>query len=141
MLLGSVGLPFALLSGSASRCRSALPVDRRVFPQGRLLHRALLEAMERLPRERTASERSEISLLPLDLDGDRFLDHELLWSPAGLKEDALRVLRSSLQAGRGDKIWEIDLVAAGEAEILRAKFYGLASVLGPAGGTTQWCSA
>jgi CRISPR-associated protein Csb2 len=154
-------VPFALLSVSTgSRNRSALPMDKRVFAQGRLLHKALAAKADRsgpgehitalLGRDQGQTDRHghrHAHLLHLDLDGDQHLDHVLLWCPSGLDAVALQVVRSVrrtwMKGGVGEL--QVALVATGDAQTLRdldEVFQGrVSAVLGPPGGAARWRSA
>jgi CRISPR-associated protein Csb2 len=151
-------VPFALLAiATSTRNRSALPAVDRVFPQGVLLHRALASAVARVgaasqalrllgrDRGQVARGHRHAHLLYLDLDGDRRLDHALLWLPDGIDEMGLRALRSVrrtwMKGGVGEL--QVALAAAGDARLLRglgrgAARDGLAAVLGP---SDRWVSA
>jgi CRISPR-associated protein Csb2 len=154
-------VPFALLAVSTgSRNRSALPMDKRVFAQGRLLHKALASAADRSgPGEHIAAllgrddgytvrdGHRHAHLLHLDLDGDRHLDHVLLWCPAGLDSVALQIVRGVrrtwMKSGAGEL--QVALVATGDARTLRdldEVFQGrVSSVIGPDAGAMRWRSA
>lgn len=152
-------VPFALLAISTrTRNRSALPTRERVFPQGRLLHAALAsrvrgedQALWLLGRDRdragrTGHQHAHLLHLHLAGDGGERLDHALVWSPFGLDEDALAVLRSVrrtwMKGGAGEL--QVAVSAHGSADTLReldAPFHGrLSRVLGPSGGATAWRS-
>lgn len=152
---------FVLLALSTpSRNRSALPTQERVFPQGRLLHKALAAAVDRTDAsaealvllgrdgERVAQTgHRHAHLLHLDLDGDGHLDHALVWAPAGIGARGLRALRAIrrtyMKGGVGEL--QVALAAAGNIASLRPldeAFEGrLTAVLGPKDGALDWISA
>lgn len=160
-----VKVPFVLLALSTpSRNRSGLPSDSRVFPQGRLLHRALAAAVGRTGARGVApvllgrdgehvsqGNHSHAHLIHLSLageaDGDRRLDHALVWAPAGIDADGLRALRAIrrtyMKGGVGEL--QVALAATGDLQSLLAlddMFQGgLSAVLGPRGGAREWLSA
>jgi CRISPR-associated protein Csb2 len=156
-----VAVSMALLAlSTSSRNSSGLPSTERVYPQGRLLHKALALAIERtgtctaamplLGRDRGQvgeSNHRHAHLLHLDLDGDARLDHVLVWVPAGLGVDGQRALRRVRQTWMkgGVGALQVSLSGAGSAELLRSldeQFEGrLARALGPAGGAQDWVSA
>ncbi len=154
---GDDGVPFALLALSTpTRNRSALPPLRRTLAQGRLLHRALAAnihedrgaAMVLLGRdgdELATGPHTHAHLLHLDLDGDGYIDHVLVWAPQGLAAAALRVLRrvrrTWMKGGVGEL--QVAFAGAGDADALRgATMVGapLARVLGQSGGAVRWRS-
>lgn len=150
---------FALLTvNTPSRNRSALPSVARVFPQGRLLHKALAAdhsrddpALTRVLLGRDAGHaardaHAHAHLLHLDLDGDGRLDHVLVWAPAGLSPkalDALRIVRRTWMKGGVGEL-QVAFAGAGSADLLRSaegRGLALARTLGPAGGACTWVSA
>ncbi|MGI5862869.1 MAG: type I-G CRISPR-associated protein Csb2 [Myxococcales bacterium] len=89
-----------------SRNDHALPSVVRVLPQGELLHRRLVGTAQRMGlghletlagtdgAGRPLTGHRHAHLLHLDLDGDRHLEHVLLWAPEGLDGRAQAVIRS-----------------------------------------------
>ncbi|MDG2014103.1 MAG: type I-U CRISPR-associated protein Csb2 [Pirellulaceae bacterium] len=85
-------------------------------------------------------------VLPVDLDGDRYLDHVLIYAPMGLGEvaqQAIRSVRHTLSNPHGETLG-ISVIAFGDLQQLmcrtqtaRAAFGGLAS---QDGKTTRWIS-
>jgi CRISPR-associated protein Csb2 len=153
---------FVLLAVSTpSRGRSALPPLHRVFPQGRLLHRAIasvighqMDADPDLARallgrdgaRRAVHDHRHAHLLYLDLDGDARLDHVLVHAPGGLSGravEALRRLRKTYMKGGAGEL-QVVVSAAGDAQVLRGMAADLGTalerVLGPVGGATEWVS-
>ena len=151
---------FVLLAlSTASRGTSALPPLHRVFPQGRLLHRALasvighqmggdphvaLSLLGRTAAGRAEHDHQHAHLLALDLDGDQRLDHVLVYAPGGLTADAqeaLRRLRRTYMKGGAGEL-QVVVSAVGDAAALRGMASELGAslerVLAPAGGTTCW---
>jgi CRISPR-associated protein Csb2 len=151
---------FAL--ATPSRSESALPPLHRVFPQGRLFHRALASVIGKrmagdpvlaamlLGREGGGPSRAghrHAHLLHLDLGGTQRLDHVLVWVPGGIDEraqEALAWLRSTYMKGGVGEL-QVSLAGLGDAEMMRrtAPPYGdaLVKVLGPRGGAIEWVSA
>jgi CRISPR-associated protein Csb2 len=155
--------PFVLLAISTpSRGTSALPPLHRVFPQGRLMHRALasvighqmggdpelaLTLLGRTPDGRAEHDHRHAHLLYLDLDGDQRLDHVLVHAPGGLDaaaQEALRRLRRTYMKGGAGEL-QVAVSAVGDADVLRGMASGLgealATVVGPAGGSAVWDTA
>ncbi len=151
---------FALLAFSTpSRSTAALPPIERVFPQGRLLHRAIaarigdaaeatrLTLLGKVGNRVADGQHQHAHLLWLDLGGVHRLDHALVWAPGGLDPGALAVLRrlrkTWMKGGAGEL--QVALVADGDAEVLTdldQRFDGrISRVLGPGEGATQWSSA
>lgn len=154
---------FALLALSTeSGGSSALPPLHRVFPQGRLLHRALASVVGKQlggdPGLRARllglgdtgplqDDHGHAHLLHLDLGGTSRLDHALVYAPGGLDRSALdalgRLRRTYMKGGAGEI--QVALSGWGDATALRALGppFGarLAAVLGPPGGARAWVSA
>lgn len=96
----------ALLALSSDSARGEiLPLFSRALPQAELLHRALVSKLGNppvpCPELSGKGEHGEKLLghahahfIPLDLDGDRRLDHVLLWAPMGFSEVAESAIRS-----------------------------------------------
>lgn len=150
-------VPLALLAlTTPSRSKSALPPLPRVFPQGRLLHRALasvigkqlggdaalarclLGVVDEGGARRAAGGHQHAHLLYLDLDGDQRLDHALVYAPQGLSAaalDALQRLRKTYSKGHDDAL-QLALAGHGDAADLlavagEAPRRALTRVLGP----------
>lgn len=154
---------FALLAiTTPSRGTSALPPLSRVFPQGRLLHRALASivnkqfggdpalALSLLGRDGegpSIREHRHAHALFLDLDGDQRLDHALIFAPMGLDGAAQAVLRrlrrTFMKGGAGEL--QLALAGLGDANTLRLMVHplgdALTKVLGQAEGAADWISA
>jgi CRISPR-associated protein Csb2 len=154
---------FVLLAiSTASRGTSALPPLERVFPQGRLLHRALasvigyqmdgdealaLELLGRATDGHATHDHRHAHLLYLDLDGDQRLDHVLVYRPGGLSAracEAFRRLRKTYMKGGVGEL-QVSVAAVGDEAVLRGLGASIGdalhAVLGPTGGATEWCSA
>lgn len=151
---------FVLLALSTpSRNRSGLPAERRVFPQGRLLHKTLAAVLDRVGARGEAgvllgrdgenvarTNHRHAHLLHLDLDGDGRLDHALVWAPAGIGTEGLRVLRTIRRTWMKGGVGELQVSVAASGSImslrpLDAFFHGrLSALLGPTGGARQWIS-
>ncbi len=66
-------------------------------------------------------------ILPLDLDGDQYLDHVLIWAPMGLGTRAQQAIKSLQHCGRrksrrrraGIDHWQISVVGYGGLQTLR----------------------
>lgn len=92
---------------SASGNDRSLPRVERSLPQGELLHRALITNVARLSghsvvlsgcdaeRKPLTTPHEHAHLLHLDLDGDGYLDHVLIWAPMGLDADAQSAIRAT----------------------------------------------
>lgn len=155
-------VPFALLAMStSSRATSALPPLHRVFPQGRLLHRALGSVVGQLGGDpelarcllgrengsRAETDHQHAHILHLDLGGTQRLDHALIFTPMGLAssaQNAIRRLRRTYMKGGAGEL-QLALVGLGDAASLRRMSapFGLAleRVLGPSGGIERWRTA
>ncbi|MFN7195173.1 MAG: type I-U CRISPR-associated protein Csb2, partial [bacterium] len=134
---------------TASGRRGGLPPVARTLPQAELLHRALIGRLGRGERvncpvllgtdadgRRLAGHR-HAHVLPIDLDGDGFLDHMLIHAPMGLDamaQRAIRGLRRTHTKGADDL--QVALAASGRLDDLRRLGEpigdGLRSLLGPA---------
>jgi CRISPR-associated protein Csb2 len=153
-------LPMMLLALSTpGGSRSALPPRTRSLPQAELLHRALVAHAGRGNRtdcpELTGKDEGgaplkghrHAHLLPLDLDGDGYLDHVLLFARMGLGPDAQRAVRRLKRTWTKGGIGELRVALAGQGELhdlrglpesLRS---GIAALLGPENGARVWTSA
>jgi CRISPR-associated protein Csb2 len=154
---------FALLSlTTASRGTSALPPCERVFPQGRLLHRALASVIGRAhdsdpelalsllgqqDGSKALHDHQHAHILHLSLALSSRLDHALVYAPQGLDGGAQSVLRglkrTYMKGGAGEL--QVSVVALGDADALRQMTApvgpALEMVLGAPGGTTHWRTA
>lgn len=139
--------------------RSALPPCVRTLPQAELLHRAAVSRaaggesidcpeltgrdVNRCPLLRS---HQHAHTIPLDLDGDRRLDHILVYAPMGLGHEAQRALRSlrrtPMKGGVGEL--QVAVAASGELDILRRLPPPLnrtvESILGASQGSKVWRS-
>jgi CRISPR-associated protein Csb2 len=141
------------LTTSSGR-RGGLPPVTRALPQAELLHRALIgrlgkggridcpELVGKDAKGQPLIGHRHAHLLPLDLDGDGFLDHILVHAPMGmdaLAQSAIRGLRRTHTKGADDL--QVAVAASGRLEDLRNLGEpigdGLRRVLGPA---AKWLS-
>ena len=103
----------------ASRSDNALPMIYRTLPQAELLHKKLVGISlryEDMPAEIVGKDTGNTPLQdshqhahinPLDLDGDRHIDHILIWAPKGLGPSAqsvVRTVRSVYTKGRDEPL-------------------------------------
>lgn len=96
-----------LAIGTASGNLNALPSLVRALPQGELLHQALVSHATRdgghsvvlsgcdAARQPLNAPHQHAHLLHLDLDGDKHLDHVLIWAPMGLDAAAQAAIRAT----------------------------------------------
>lgn len=148
-----------LSMSTASGNDNALPHVTRTLPQADLLHRDLGHALKRLGlghsavlsgcdehRQPLKQPHRHAHILPLDLDGDRHLEHILIWAPMGLDakaQAAIRKVRQTFSKG-GVGPLKLALEALGEIDDLRhlSGVYGegIRALLGEAKGATRWIS-
>lgn len=152
-------LPMVLLAlTTSSGSQSALPLRTRALPQGELLHHALvrraaegsrIDCPELTGRDRTGHPlkgHRHAHILSLDLDGDKRLDHVLVYAPMGLGETAQAALRTLKRTFTKGGVGELRLALAGGGTIddlrrLPDPFArSINSVLAPATGATVWQS-
>lgn len=138
---------------------SALPLRARSLPQGEMLHRALVgrvgrgnsvDCPELTGRDATGNPlegHRHAHILSLDLDGDRRLDHILVFAPmglGGLAQGAVRELKRTFTKGGVGEL-RVALAGSGALDDLRSLpgslAVGVERVLGPVGGATVWRSA
>jgi CRISPR-associated protein Csb2 len=140
--------------------RSALPHITRTLPQAELIRRALICRAANGKRVHCPSllgkdqhgtplqdHHAHAHFLPLDLDGDQFLDHILIYAPAKLCGTAQRAVRSLrrtwTKGGVGDL--QVALVGHGRLNDLRKLppplGETLLSFLGPSRGARSWISS
>lgn len=144
-----------LALASPSGNMHALPSISRTLPQAELFHRALVSHVVRLcsgnhslvsghdDEGKLELGHQHIHILPLDLDGDRHIDHLLLWAPAGLDADAQRAarcIRKTYAKGMGEL--RVGFGGVGDLDDFR-KLPGpigtaLRSALGPIAGARVW---
>jgi CRISPR-associated protein Csb2 len=146
----------ALTTPSGSK--SALPRVARTLPQAEVLHKALVSKLgfdgepcpELVGRDETGEPlkgHAHAHFLPIDLDGDRRLDHVIVFAPMRLGARAQRAVRSLRRTYMKGGVGELQVAVAGTGTLsdLRAIGAGLANaieeLLGPPGGTTAWVSA
>ena len=148
---------FAL--ATSSRRTTALPQSVRVFPQGRLFHKALARTINGLgdsklalamlgcDGEEYARGHNHAHLVHLDLDEDGRLDHVLLWIPSGVEERVshnLAQVRKTWMKGGASEL-QVALCGVGTSETLRpaGDTLGktLSKVLGPVQGCRTWISS
>jgi len=152
----SPGIECMLLAVSSPRGnKSALPHVHRTVPQAEHLRRALIcraangkriHCPSLLGKDRNGpldDRHAHAHFIPLDLDGDKHLDHILIYAAGklcGTAQRAIRTLkRTWTKGGAGDL--QLALVASGELNDLRrmepfAKSFG--SIIGPRDGARVW---
>lgn len=139
--------------------RSALPARTRILPQAELLHRAMVSVLgkgqavdcpEITGRDKQGRPlrigHSHAHILPLDLDGDRLLDHFLIHASMGLGGEAQRAIRGLrrtwTKGGTGDL--QLAMAGSGDVDTLRTLPAPLGKrmeeLLGPPGGARTWSS-
>jgi CRISPR-associated protein Csb2 len=139
--------------------RSALPACTRTLPQAELLHRAMVSVLgkgkavdcpEITGRDGQGrpllGHHGHAHILPVDLDGDRRLDHFLIHAPMGLGGSAQRAIRgvrrTCTKGGAGDL--QLAMAGSGDVDTLRALPAPLGKrmeqLLGPSGGARTWLS-
>ena len=112
---------------SDSRSKGLLPHVNRTLPQAELLHRALVSrgpipvftGTDEDGRPLREGHR-HTHILHLDLDGDRHLDHVLLWAPMGFggqAQAAVRSVRKTFTKGGAGSL-QLMLVGMGTAAAL-----------------------
>lgn len=140
--------------------RSALPHVTRTLPQAELIRRALIcraangerihcpSLLGKDEHGKPLQERhAHAHFLPLDLDGDQFLDHILIHAPAMLCGTAQRAVRSMRRTWTKGGVGELQvaLVGHGRLEDLRKlppPLQGtLCEILGPSEGAQSWISS
>jgi len=151
---------FMLLSmATATGNDHALPSVARALPQAELLHAALVSRASRRNEHSpviTGCDESgsplrgpheHAHLLSLDLDGDGYLDHVLIWAPMGLDaraQDAVRAVRRTFTKG-GTAPLRLALAACGSRQEMLS-FPGAGGVLlktvlgGSSGSARKWRS-
>jgi CRISPR-associated protein Csb2 len=143
-----------LSMSTATGNKQALPAVVRTLPQGELLHKALVSAVNSHSPVLTGCDKLKCPLkgrhehahiLPLDLDNDGHLDHFLIWAPMGLDgaaQQAVRAVRRTF--AKGIDALRVALAASGSLDDLRALPgpYGdaLREILGATSGSTKWVS-
>lgn len=149
-----------LLAISSFDERSALPSIDDTLPLAELFHRAIVGRVAKGQRvhcpELTGKDEHgrplreghrHAHVLPVDLDGDRRLDHILVYAPMGLGDAAQRAIRTLrrtwTKGGVGDL--QVALAGSGDIDMLRSLPAPLdqrvAGLLGPRGGSRSWVSA
>lgn len=147
-----------LALSTTSSSATSLPLRSRALPQGELLHRALVSrAGEGRPIEcpeltgRNAAGHplqghQHAHILSLDLDGDKRLDHVLVYAPMGLgavAQNAIRALRRTFTKGG---VGELRVAVAGNGAIDDLRRLpgplaaGVERVIGPREGARVWRS-
>ena len=145
---------------TSSRNTSALPHLQRTLPQGELFHRAIVGRVGKGHRvdcpELTGRDEHSRPLrkghrhahvLPLDLDGDKRLDHILVYAPMKLGAAAQRAIRSLKRTWTKGGVGQLQLalVGRGDLESLRNLPNPLnrriEQLLGPPEGSRTWVSA
>ncbi len=152
-------VPMMLLAlTTPSGSLSALPLRARSLPQGELLHRALVshvgrgglvDCPELIGRDATGGPlrgHRHAHILSLDLDGDRRLDHVLVYAPMGLGFEAQRAIRGLRRTFTKGGVGELRVAVAGAGcldDLRRLSMplrTGVERILGPSGGAAVWSS-
>jgi len=148
-----------LAIASPSGNKSALPHVHRTLPQAEHLRRALIcraadgaridcpSLLGKIDGERIRGSHDHAHFIPLDLDGDQFLDHILIYAKGKLCGTAQRAIRSLkrtwTKGGAGDL--QLAVVGSGDRDMLRRLppplRLQLDEILGPPEGATEWVSA
>jgi len=146
----------ALTTPSGSK--SALPMVERTLPQAELLHRAVVSKLgfggdpcpEIVGRDESGEPlkgHRHTHLLPVDLDGDRRIDHLLLFAPMGFGARAQRAVRSLRRTYMKGGVQELQVAVAGAGALHDLRFIGAdlsraaEELLGPTGGAASWASS
>jgi CRISPR-associated protein Csb2 len=142
-----------------SRNNSALPHVHRTLPQGELFHRAIVGRVAKGRRvdcpELTGRDELGKALrdghrhahvLPLDLDGDKRIDHVLVYASMGLgdaAQQAIRSLKRTWTKGGAGEI-QVAVLGRGDLGVLRnlpeLLADGVEQLLGPPRGSQTWIS-
>lgn len=144
---------------TATGNRSALPPSTRTLPQAELFHRAIVgrvgkgrsvhcpELTGRDEHGRPLRDNhAHAHTLPMDLDGDRHLDHLIIYARMGLGDTAQRAIRSLRRTWTKGGVGDIQLAVVGSGDLaalrqlpspLQRQIEGL---LGPADGCQTWQS-
>ena len=145
-----------LAIASPSGNKSALPHIHRTLPQAEHLRRALIcraangqridcpSLLGKVNGERIRGSHDHAHFIPLDLDGDQFLDHILIYAPGklcGIAQRAIRSLkRTWTKGGVGDL--QLAVVGSGSPDTLRKHLDRLQptmnQILGPPEGARVW---
>ncbi len=145
---------------SASGSSGLLPPVVRTVPQAELLHRALVSQITTLSGQpcpvlsgcdengqRLRGAHQHAHVLPLDLDGDRHLDHVLVWAPMRLDANAQAAVRAVRRTFTKGVEAPLRLAVAGSGTLdgfrtIRGPAGArLRNALGPTSGATDWLSA
>lgn len=137
--------------------RSALPHITRTLPQAELIRRALICRAANGQRIHCPSllgkdqqgkplqdRHAHAHFLPLDLDGDQFLDHILIHAPAKLCSTAQRAVRSMRRTWTKGGVGELQVALVGHGRLddlrkLPPPLQGkLDDILGPSQGSRCW---
>lgn len=155
---GRVAMMLLALTTPSGRL-SALPRRTRTLPQAELVHRALVARTSRGVRtdcpELTGrgSDRKPLTghrhahILPVDLDGDGYLDHILIYAKMGLGPAAQWALRTLERTWTKGGVGELQVALAGQGDLDHLRTLpatlarGVAQLLGPEAGCRVWCSA
>ena len=145
-----------LAIASPSGNKSALPHVHRTLPQAEHLRRALIcraadgaridcpSLLGKIDGERIRGSHDHAHFIPLDLDGDQFLDHILIYAKGKLCGTAQRAIRSLertwTKGGVGDL--QLAVVGSGSPDTLRKHLDRLQptmnQILGPPEGARVW---
>ncbi|MCA9088029.1 MAG: type I-U CRISPR-associated protein Cas5/Cas6 [Planctomycetaceae bacterium] len=147
-----------LALSTPSRNKSGLPHVSRTLPQAELIHRAIVGRAGQGQRincpELTGRDDAgrplqgghrHAHILPLDLDGDKHLDHILIYASMGLGSRAQSAIRGLKRTWtKGGVNLQVSLVGAGCLNQLRTLHEplsrGIQTILGPIEGSRVWIS-
>jgi CRISPR-associated protein Csb2 len=147
-LVTSVLLAMTTRSGN----KAALPPITRTLPQAELLHRQLVgiatKSTNRNCRELTGCDdagnplrlpHQHAHVLPLDLDGDGYLDHVLIHAAMGLSEVAQEAIRSVRRTFSKNSTNDLQLAVAGLGDV--AQLLSSKATASYVSNATVWTSA
>lgn len=139
--------------------QSPLPNVTRTLPQAELIHRALIGILGKGERvdcpELTGKDANgqplknghqHAHILPLDLDGDRHIDHILIYAKMLLGDRAQHAIRELRRTWAKGGVGDLQLAMVGQGNLsdlhgLPASLAaGVLRVLGPPEGSTRWVS-
>jgi CRISPR-associated protein Csb2 len=140
--------------------RSGLPPCARTLPQAELFHRAIVAragngCAVHCP-ELTGKDRegrplrdghAHAHILPVDLDGDRHLDHLIIYARMGLGEAAQHAIRTLRRTWTKGGLGDIQLAVVGHGDLAALRQLPprlnlqVERLLAPTGGSRAWQSA
>jgi CRISPR-associated protein Csb2 len=138
---------------------SALPRRTRTLPQAELIHRALVarvgrgertdcpELTGRGPDRLALTGHQHAHILPVDLDGDGYLDHLVVYARMGLGSAAQWAIRTLERTWTKGGVGELQLALVGQGSLDHLRTLpaalggGVAQLLGAEGGGRVWVSS